>query len=75
MAVTNLADPKVRAEAIASGLVWSGPAGAQEAACKDIASGRVPMPSYPLPAQAMARIHELNGAPTFDDPTDEGGPA
>ncbi len=62
MPIVDLSDPEVRADAIASGLVWSGPAGAQEAACQDIASGQVPVPGY-LPESARARIMELTGKP------------
>jgi hypothetical protein len=65
VSVIDLADDQTRYDAIASGLIWSAPQGAQDQACQDIASGAVPMPSY-LPAQARARIAEIKG--TTDAP-------
>lgn len=73
MTFIDLTDPEVRAEAIRTGLVWSGPAGAQEAACEDIASGRVPTPSY-LPERARRRIAELGGTVSEDAMSDGRGP-
>jgi hypothetical protein len=76
MSVIDLADPVQRAEAIRTGLVWSGPAGAQELACQEIASGAVPMPSY-VPPEAQARISELGGPDIrgAGNMVNEGGPA
>jgi len=42
--VMDLAIPAVRANAIRSGLVWSGPSGAVDAALEDLWAGRVPWP-------------------------------
>jgi hypothetical protein len=57
----DLADPKARAEAIANGLVWLGPTEAKVAACEDLASGRVPMPSTPIPTEWLNYLHSLPG--------------
>lgn len=62
MAIIDLTDPTVRARAIASGLVWSGPGAAQEAACKDIVEGKVPVPQY-LPAAIRAHLIDLGMDP------------
>jgi hypothetical protein len=55
MAFKDLNDPEVRAEAIASGVIWSLQPGAIEAAIEDINSGRVPPPDY-VPDQYKADI-------------------
>lgn len=67
MPVYDLNNPEQRARAIAAGIIWSAPLGAQRAACEDIAAGRVPMPDY-LPPKAKVMLAELgvevpDGAP------------
>lgn len=66
----DFADPQVRADAIASGAIWSAPMAAQEAACDDIAAGKAPVPSY-LPGHAKAMLSErgmnLEGASYSDE--------
>jgi len=42
--IMDLAIPAVRANAIRSGVVWSGPSGAIAAALEDLGAGRVPWP-------------------------------
>lgn len=59
MSLINLADPAIRAEAIASGLVWSGPVAAQVAACRDIEAGRVPIDPDKLPDHALRLLDAL----------------
>lgn len=50
--VINLDDITLRAGALATGLIWSAPVGAQEQAVLDMASGRIERPTYPLPEWA-----------------------
>lgn len=57
MPIMDMNDPQVRAEAIASGYIWSCPMDAQEKACDDIAAGKVPVPTY-LPTQARTMLAE-----------------
>jgi hypothetical protein len=47
--IIDLSDITLRAGAIATGLIWSAPMGAQKQAVLDIASGHVERPEYPLP--------------------------
>ena len=47
--VIDLGDPALRAAAIETGLIWSGPMAAQYAAILDIAKGRIDRPTYALP--------------------------
>lgn len=77
MTVVDLSNPEARAQAIADGSVWSGPTGAQEAACEDIAAKRVPMPGY-LPQEARIRVMQLMGVdslPGSPAASDGAGPA
>lgn len=75
MSVIDLTDPAEMAKAIESGLIWSAPAGAQEAACRLIAEGKVPMPAYVSP-EAERRIRELRGGDLPSGPLTTGsGPA
>lgn len=57
MATFNMADPAVRAQAIANGSIWSTFPKAIEAAIEDINSGRVPMPDN-IPAQYQPYIKD-----------------
>lgn len=66
--VIDLAIPELRAAAIATGLIWHAPMGAQVQAVSDIASGLVPeperMPDWAQNRLAWLREHsEQDGAP------------
>lgn len=54
--VIVLRDPALRAAAIETGLIWSGPHAAQVAAVRDIASGRVDRPTHAMPDWAQAAL-------------------
>ncbi len=51
--IIDMDDPELRAAAVATGLTWSAPMGAQVAAVLDIATGPVPYPGYALPEWAV----------------------
>jgi hypothetical protein len=67
----DLADPNLRAWAIANGLVWAGPQAAKAAACDDIVAGRVPVPDS-IPPEWLAYIHGLPGGERIEPPPPDG---
>ena len=46
MTVINMDDPKERAKAMASGLIWSAPHGAIIKALEDVQAGHIAPPTY-----------------------------
>lgn len=75
MSILDLNDPVKRAEAIRTGLVWYAPDSIQLLAVQDLADGRVPMPSYPLPQWPAARLHEMTGGRLPADTTNDAAPS
>jgi hypothetical protein len=67
--IIDLRDPAIRAAAIETGLVWSGPHAAQVAAVLDIAGGRVERPTYPMPDWAEAALAASETSASTPDAT------
>jgi len=67
MPLVNLDDPKVLAEEIANGRVWSGPGWAIDRAVKAINSGKVPYPDN-VPEEYAAYLDGEPNAPQRVEP-------
>ena len=67
MPLVNLDDPKVLAEEIANGRIWSGPGWAIDRAVKAINSGKVPYPDN-VPEEYAAYLDGEPNAPQHVEP-------
>lgn len=63
MTYIDMGDPKERAKAMASGLIWSAPQGAIIKALEEVAAGTIPPPTYiPPDFTALAREYGVEQA-------------
>jgi hypothetical protein len=72
MTVIDMTDPKERAKAMASGLIWSAPLGAIKAALEDVAAGHIAPPTY-IPAEYVPLAQQYGVEQAENDV--ESGPA